>query len=279
MHRTLRELLNRFETDLPEKVLSGRVLKIHIDKQTDDNELIIESQFDEHINDYELFTVEKQIGELLETKVSICPSFIPECYFNGIVTQTINDTATQIPMLSGIMSECDTELNGENLIIRLKNGGKDLLEKSNFEQIYIREIKNRFGINLKLTIEGRTEFSSEEYEKEKKEADIEFIKTMDAFVPPEKKTVTGLKNLAKLPIKQDSIRQIAGKVIKSTPVSLKEVSEESGVVTVWGDVFKVADITTRDGSKRIFSFYITDDKSSQIVKAIVNKAKKAQQLS
>ena len=269
MNRTLHELLNRFETDLPENILSGRILKINIDKEKEELKLSLE--FDEYINDYDLFSAEKQMSELLETKITIVASFIPECYTNGVVSQTLFDTASQIPMLNGIMNSCETELSGDTLKITLKNGGIDILEESNFKAIYTNIIETKFNKKLNIEIEGVTEFSLEDFEEKRQQQDAEILKKMESFVAPEKKTIEGLKNLASLPIKQDSVRLLYGRIIKSTPVSLKEVSEESGVVTVYGEVFKVADITTRDGSKRIFSFYITDYTSSHIVKAIINK--------
>ena len=167
MNRTLHELLNRFETDLPENILSGRILKINIDKEKEELKLSLE--FDEYINDYDLFSAEKQMSELLETKITIVASFIPECYTNGVVSQTLFDTASQIPMLNGIMNSCETELSGDTLKITLKNGGIDILEESNFKAIYTNIIETKFNKKLNIEIEGVTEFSLEDFEEKRKQ--------------------------------------------------------------------------------------------------------------
>lgn len=270
MNTTLRELLNRFEHDLPEPILNGRVIKLHIDKKN--SSIILSLEFNEYITEYDVFSAEKQIGEILESKISINSTFVPECYTNGVVIETINDTASEIPMLNGIMSGCETEFDGENLTLTIKNGGKDILEKSNFKNIYTNRIYEKFGKHINVNIEGETDFSADNYEQGKILAETEILKKMDEFVPPEKQTIKGLKNLTDLPIKQDTVRQVIGKVIKSQPVPLSEVSEESGTVTVWGSIFKSDDKTTRDGSKHIFSYYITDWTSSQMIKRMVESS-------
>lgn len=66
---------------------------------------------------------------------------------------------------------------------------------------------------------------------------------------------------------------IYGRQIKRAPVRLDSVSLESGRVTVFGDVFGFESRETRDGSKYIISFNITDYTSSNTVKVIQDKKK------
>jgi DNA polymerase-3 subunit alpha (Gram-positive type) len=66
---------------------------------------------------------------------------------------------------------------------------------------------------------------------------------------------------------------VYGREIKRAPLRLDEVSLESGRVTVFGDVFGFEARETKDGSKYIISFNITDRTSSNTVKVIQDKKK------
>ena len=49
-----------------------------------------------------------------------------------------------------------------------------------------------------------------------------------------------------LPFIENTAIQIMGKDIKEHPISLKDVTQESGRVTVWGDITRKESISSRD---------------------------------
>ena len=56
-------------------------------------------------------------------------------------------------------------------------------------------------------------------------------------------------------------------------MSIKSVNAESGIVTIWGDVFSLEDRLTKDNQKKIYSINITDYTGSITLKIIANKDK------
>ena len=262
-----RELLNRFENDLPDSILDAEIIKLCPHKENGNLDIYL--KLSQYISSYEIFAATKQISELLDCKVNLCVSFHSDCYTNGTVIDTIMDTAGEIPMINGILSGCTTDFDGKNLNITLANGGADILEESSFKQIYKRKVFDLFGLDIDIEICGKTAFSESDYVQNQYDAQAEILKEMDNFVPPLDKTIAGLKNLKDLPIKHDTVKQVYGKKpIKTPPIKLSEVDELSGMVTVWGVVFKSEDKTTRDNSRKIYTYYITDYTDSQIIKVV-----------
>ena len=108
------------------------------------------------------------------------------------------------------------------------------------------------------------------------------ISQMPKVVPqqpkePELKEQVQLKsvkdiNFVGLPILSDGAEIIKGKRISeaSDITPLNEINQESGKVTVWGDVFLFNEKITRDGSRVIFSIYFSDYTSSNVLKIIEN---------
>ena len=72
-----------------------------------------------------------------------------------------------------------------------------------------------------------------------------------------------------------SSKLLYGNIIKKEPISIREISIDAGNVCVWGDIFSTDSHETRDGSKVIYTVYITDYTGSLILKIIENKNKSA----
>lgn len=77
-----------------------------------------------------------------------------------------------------------------------------------------------------------------------------------------------------LPFVPDSGVLILGKPIKEKPVPLKEVTAETGLTTVWGDIVRKESVTSKDGKWEIYSIDITDYTSSNTLKIIQSSSKK-----
>ncbi len=69
-----------------------------------------------------------------------------------------------------------------------------------------------------------------------------------------------------LPLLEGKENVLYGSAFKPNPRPIKGLSEMDGRVTVWGDVFKINERTTRDGRRNIIDFSITDYSGSFKVK-------------
>ncbi len=78
-------------------------------------------------------------------------------------------------------------------------------------------------------------------------------------------------DISNLPFEPDSLSVLTGRPIKDQPTSLDQINEMSGRVVVWGDLFAIERKVTKDESKVIFTFSITDYTSSNNLKVICNK--------
>ena len=74
-----------------------------------------------------------------------------------------------------------------------------------------------------------------------------------------------------LPVEPDTMTVFMGKAVRDTPVRLDSINQDSGRVTVWGDIFLVDKRFSRDGSKCIYAIHFTDYTSSNTLKLIVDK--------
>jgi DNA polymerase III alpha subunit (gram-positive type) len=68
---------------------------------------------------------------------------------------------------------------------------------------------------------------------------------------------------------------LIGKPIRQRPEPLSHIDQQSGKVTVWGDIFSIDSRETRDGESVILSIMITDYTGSNILKIIKKKEEAA----
>ncbi|MCI8500991.1 MAG: PolC-type DNA polymerase III, partial [Oscillospiraceae bacterium] len=101
----------------------------------------------------------------------------------------------------------------------------------------------------------------------------------DYFTPPTAQSApkkaeqkVNLKlELHNLPIRTDSATLISGRKFSAPPVRIADLSQESGRVVIWGDVFLSDNRLSRDGKTAILSYSITDYTSSINLKVITDK--------
>ena len=63
---------------------------------------------------------------------------------------------------------------------------------------------------------------------------------------------------------------VYGKPIKGEITPLCEINESSGRVNIWGDVFKIESRDMRNNRGKIYSIFITDYTSSNVLKMVMN---------
>ncbi len=159
-------------------------------------------------------------------------------------------------------------LQDKRLKIALKNGGGRQLEEMGFVDKLQALIADQFGFDCDVQLAGEVELTDSnpvllQIEQE--------VKMAAKAVQPQGPQLHRLSFQAKsLPFIEDSMELIYGKPIKGALTPLNEVNEGSGRVAVWGDVFKIETRDTRDGSRRIFSIFLTDYTGSNMVKMLMD---------
>ncbi len=68
-----------------------------------------------------------------------------------------------------------------------------------------------------------------------------------------------------LPIYLQTAVVVVGSAIKTSPVPIAELESNGGTVVVWGEVFGATRRESRDGSRQLFEFYLTDRTDSLTV--------------
>lgn len=152
--------------------------------------------------------------------------------------------------------------------VSLKNGGGRQLEEMGLLQKLQEILTQQFGFECEAQFVGEVELSDSNPVLMQIE---EEVKQMAKAKKPQGPQLLKFSFHSKgLPFVEDSMQLIYGKPIKGDLTPLCEVNESSGKVAVWGDVFKIETRDTRDGSRRIFSIYLTDYTSSNMIKMLMD---------
>ena len=217
---------------------------------------------------------------------------------------------SKVYVANGFFNNAEYELNGKELNINLKKGGKDILLSVNCDKEIERIIRGIFGFECKVTFvqgeynaeaavdmmqkkadEESKRLQAEAIVKERKLEENEFSPEVsytysDADAPPENNYMDDLgvdfaekfdeEEIADFTslLKYDTLKPIYGSVIRLSQLQqLCDVNIESGAVAVWGEVFGLNVRTTKDGKSNIITFNITDDTYSYGVKVFERVSK------
>ncbi|MCQ2486312.1 MAG: PolC-type DNA polymerase III [Clostridia bacterium] len=150
-------------------------------------------------------------------------------------------------------------LEGDDLSVKLTHGGADILKTLNADRSLERIISEDYGKTVHVVFGGVTEISTE---------DESFIKAQNDAVKASKEEVIKKeaeefeerphKIIDGIPLYLETARLIYGSSVKQLPKPIKDIKEDDGQIAVWGDVFDVEVLDTRDGKSKIFNFNITD---------------------
>lgn len=190
----------------------------------------------------------------------------------------------KVPMVNGFLDDCECSLEEDRLAITLTHGGAELLHEVRCDAEIGRLIAERFG--CKLHIEFKENI------KPLKPKVIQEASSVPQSLPPARETSgsdhktnrpapekrerpRGEKLTGGLEIDPSTVACIYGKPIsvRKSLTSLSDITMESGRVTILGDVFGYLPRETRDGTRFIISFNVTDYISSNTVKLILDKKK------
>ncbi len=180
--------------------------------------------------------------------------------------------------VNGFFEGCTGSLEEGCLTLNLCHGGAELLEQQGCCAKMQQMITREFGLELEVKLGGRLKVERPAYE----QPDIARLAAPAAAeggsaAQPKAKAKAKPKgrklsfDATGLPFVPGSMRGIVGREIQGKPIPMNQVTQESGRVVVWGDVFDVVRRETRDGRSVILSVWLTDYTSSNILKIKVEK--------
>ena len=252
-------------------------------------ELSFSANFSDTIPKQVIFDIEKDLKASLNLKsIKLRPHFPKDKFDCEYYSETIKELAKNNAAIVGIIKDSKAQIKDDELVISLKHGGHDLLIDKKIDKKIRDIIKEEFGISLNVKFEGNLtlDSDSESYieklktqeEKLFRESNIKKLEEQENIKKAEKEkhieTISFRDKDHLIPsIVLDTAKVLVGSLIKVTPFPIKNLNDESGMVTVWGDVFSVDERLTKDNSKKIYSVNITDYTSSITLKIIANKDK------
>ncbi|HEX2938161.1 MAG TPA: PolC-type DNA polymerase III [Ruminiclostridium sp.] len=219
--------------------------------------------------------------------VKINPRYDGELFCEQSFFEIIEQLKKTIATINGFFNESVCEIDGETLRIKLKNGGADILKSSRCDSEISRLISEQYGRRFKIEF---IELPRKKTELPPWEQPLpqNYVPVGERQAPPpdvHQKGKPGGETAAKKPksynaqppdwlkYSPSSAVCVYGREIKKPPIRLDSVTLESGRVVVCGDVFAFESRETRDGTKYIISFNITDYTSSNTIKVIQDKKK------
>ncbi len=217
-------------------------------------------------------------------------------FSDKVLQKLILDFASKTSSLKRVFKNSKITFKDGTLQIALAHGGKELLYQKRADHEISLLISQKLGetvkVNFTENVMSEVELKIDDKIEEDKNPDKKTstappppTKKVDAELKPEAKNEAQPKNIEVPPetiekrdkdnlvprVSLKSLNPILGRPIKNTPISIREITSLEKSATVWGDIFSVDSHETRDGTKVIYSIYITDYTGSIILKIIENK--------
>lgn len=284
----MKKFVNFFEdyidiSSFGDSMAKADIESLNVDKKN--RRLKINLNFSEDVPEKELSEAKKLLlqSDLNLKEVIIIPSVSKvenEKNFKNI----IQEFALSSPTLKRVFKDFEATKENEDIKIYLYHGGKDFLMQKNMDK------KLSVFISQHISAPVNVIFIEKEIKKDNIDKKIS-EPTVAAPPPPPKKPTEKKQEPEKInkdafievrdkdnllpKIIPGSSKLLYGNIIKKEPISIREISIDAGNVCVWGDIFSTDSHETRDGSKIIYTVYITDYTGSLILKIIENKNKSA----
>ena len=189
-----------------------------------------------------------------------------ENYFDVLINELLREG---VPV-KGFLNESSASYSKElgTYRIYLKNGGGRELEQMGFIEKAQHILSEQFGFECNVQFMGEVILTEQNPIVQKMEKELEESAKPKA---PEGPKLHKFSFKAKnLPFVPDTMEIVYGKPIKGEITPLCEINESSGRVNIWGDVFKIESRDMRNNRGKIYSIFITDYTSSNVLKMVMN---------
>lgn len=283
--------------DLPNEVRDSLVSDVNIDMNKRSMQIQLHASNYVHRNIFKQLEKKLCLSQLGLSNVYIEPFFGEEKFSQEHFSGVLDEVALKFASLSGVMKDATAEFSDGVFTVLLKHGGADLLSSKNFNKELQKLIKSRFGVDVKVKLDGNLSGSDglNEYiekkkvqmEKEAREAAIEKVEREKELLQKSKSKLEIKESTKIISVREkdqllpqfdlDSASVIMGGAIRDEIQQISSITQDSGNVTFCGDVFSTDLRVAKDGALNIFTFYVTDYSSSIIVKVLMD-AKKSEAL-
>ncbi len=177
------------------------------------------------------------------------------------------------PALTGFLKESELEQSGHKLVVTvMTKEGADYLYAKKCDKTLEKYIKDYLNADVKVSIQYVNEcLKKEEYFSGYLEEESRMV---EAALKPQRQGKDG-KDKGKPGEAKDSV--IMGKAVYDSPVSISQIAEDSGRITIQGTIFN-CEIKTLNNGKTIIIFNITDNTNSITAKIFVKEENGAEKL-
>ena len=275
---TLEQVLGRFLPDFTVDALRQSDVLEPVCMDMQKREIILKLAPPALISCKERKKVEQYLKE--QFRLSLCsllPKYRPEQFDRSYMDSIFEAVRDKGYPVNGFFNECETLVDGDRLLITLKHGGSKFLEQAGCIDAIRQQIAEEFQRSFNITLDASEASKAEEHAEKGLQDFVKSLPKAEDKPKKEKKAVEEKRlsfDCSDLPFIENTAIQIMGKDIKEHPISLKDVTQESGRVTVWGDITRKESISSRDKKWEIYSIDITDYESSNTLKVICASDKK-----
>ena len=257
------------------EVTDAEILHVLLDKST--GIMRVTLRLSSLVSGARLSEIAKYLAEEMGLRgCVIVPQYSPELFCVDYINEIFAALREEGVPVNGFFNGAEGVLDGDNLQITLVNGGLSLLKECDCEGAISRLVIERFGRSVKVKLLG--EDITEQQQHGTIEDSISAIAARQIQQSQQNASKPGasapaVAKKSKIPFDtsgtkidpNSDMELLRGRAMKSPPMPLREVNEESGEVIVWGKVFQLESRTTRSG-KLMYTIYFTDYTGSNTIK-------------
>ena len=157
-----------------------------------------------------------------------------------------------IPQTNGFLDAVETSFDGETFTVKFLKGGRDICEHAKADKFLEEYVLKHFDRNISVVFIGE---NSNEEEFLRKQEEIDNANRPER--PPESNP-----NFPGVPLDFTTVRTIFGNYRHEKPTPMCDIPLEQNRILVWGDVFNFEVRETKDNTRYIITFDITDETGS-----------------
>ncbi len=292
--KTLASLLGPAADACPKHLQTAQVLELSVSDDKTNMSLTLHPQ--ERIPQKLLLEGQNALKNLLGlNKVELILSYGDDKLLLECFEDLIEALRGQGVIVNGFLQDAKVSYNNNTLCITLSHGGQEILEKRGFTPKLLQLISQWFSVSPQITLDGvltidstlhtkqaleyRMPVSSHDepplptdpppWEESLSQGDMPSDTPRPQSNPSTPTTGAGFSfDATGLPLKSGSQKVVMGRAIKGKLTPMSELTPESGLVSVWGEIF---DITQREirGNRLLFLISFTDYTGSHMIKSLV----------
>lgn len=282
----LGDFLSEYTNDIPEITKNGNIYKLTYSANL--TEISFYVNFRDLIPYNDIISFEKHLEKILNLdKINLYCTYLPEMFTMNYYNDLISQLKRKLSVVNGFLDNADVKYADGLISIELKNGGYDLLVKSNFSGEFSKLIQEEFNLNIDVELTGEHNVNVAEHEKMMEEVRASIPQHQEQFgnkpqisreisdPKPPKNTSADISSL-EMPFEViiDSAEIIMGRNIRNTPESIASATAElDRKVTIMADIFDVGEPRNTKSGKTIYSYFITDYTGSIQMKMFVDPKK------